>query len=274
MNYVNQKRFGDPPGPLTANDLRQHGCGAATASNMLIKNSGGKWVPQGKNGAASAAIRVERSGVTTAEFRQRGLTTDEMIRTLEAVDSSDERMALTIKWYKGADVRDVILPRMVAAKGCAAVPIKNRVLVDAGKSPFPTFFGGHWLLLTALIGSEVAYVDPGTGKVAKMPVSLLVKAMERFGDNRDAGLADKSWGRGRGNAVIGYPWLTWRDGYGDMKGQRDKATKERDAARSARDEALADLAECQAQGGASAEQLAEARRQGIADAAAAAAATK
>lgn len=273
MNYVNQKRFGDPPGPLTANDLRQHGCGAATASNMLIKNSGGKWVPQGKNGAASAAIRVERSGVTTAEFRQRGLTTDEMIRTLEAVDSSDERMALTTKWYKGKDVRDVILPRLVESRGSAAVPVKNSVLAAAGKSPFPSFKGGHWLLLVAVIGDEVAYVDPGNGKVSKMPISLLVRAMERFGDNRDVGLADKSWGRGLGNAVIGYPWLTWREGYGDMKASRDKARSERDAARDQRDRALEGLAECQAQGP-DAAALAEARRKGIADAAAAAAATE
>lgn len=256
MDWVCQRDFTDAA-------LRAHGCGLATAENMLIKNSAGTWRPQGKGGTTSARVRLDRSGATMAEFRARGITASELFASMDAVKASDVRMELPVQRHRGTRVRDM-LAKMVEAKGSLAVAVSYRVVQQAGKG-YGTYQGFHWVLVVGVVGDDVVVVDPLRRQTIKWPVSLLVEAAERFGA--------KPWGDGRGEGVLGWPWLTWKDGYATAKGQRDSARKQRDVAVAALAASEAALAECRAQSPGDAA-LAKARADGIRDAAAAAAATK
>lgn len=191
--------------------LRGSGCGPTTAINALIHASRGGWRPKDQSDAAR--YRIDRSGVTRAEFRARGLTPDELYRSLDAVKASEVRMDIPVKAYHGVLVRSVLLPRIRDTKGCAAVAVRNKVLADAGRSPFPTFRTGHWGLVTEWhpADDEVSFVDAGRRRAIRLSVDLLVEAMEQFGKN--------PWGRGRGEAILVWPWQTWRTGYAVVRAQ-------------------------------------------------------
>lgn len=266
MRFYRQQDFGDPPGSLTARDLQLHGCGCAACINALVFASGGRWRPKGRNGAESAAIRVDRSGASDVEFVRRGLTSREVFASLQSIIATDVRMDVPVKAYHGERLT-VQLDKMVDVGGCLLVAVKNRVLAKAGKSPFPDFYGGHWgVVIGRPNGSQVEFVDSGRKAPIRLPIELLADAMGAFGDNRDVGLSDQSWGDGRGEGIAVWPWLTWREGYAVVDAKLAAARAQRDVARSA-------LAECQA-AGPGVEAIAAARAKGIADAAAAAAAVK
>lgn len=250
----------------TVRALRAHGCGAYTAINGLVRASGGTWRPQGRAGTTSAMVRVDRSGVTDAEFEARGMTSDEVFASLQALVANDLRMDLPVQQRSGVRVRDDLLPQLLEVDGCAAVAVLYGVIQDAGKG-VGSFRGGHWVLVhdPDMVNGTIRVADPLRRQLVTWPIALLVDAMGRFGDNRAWGGRDRSWGDGRGEAIVLWPWRKWRDGYGSVLAQRDAARTQRDVARAA-------LAECQASGDAAA--IAAARAQGIADAAAAAAAVR
>lgn len=241
--------------------LRAHGCGPYTCINGLHRVSGGTWKPKGVAGTGSALVRVRRSGVTDAQFQARGMTSTEVFQALQ-IGTSKERLALPVKRYRGVDVDGVLLPKVRETGGWAACAVLYGVVQDAGKG-IGQFRLGHWVLVGDPRNGTVAVADPLRRQEVRWDIDLLVRAMERFGDA--PGPTDNSWGNGRGEAVLLYPWKTWRDGYADVKAQRDLARKQRD-------EALADLVECQA-AGPGPDALKAARAGGIRDAAANAAAT-
>lgn len=245
--------------------LRLHGCGLAAIVNARVAASDGRFPPEDDDGTQLAKLHLERSGATTAQFNARGLTSTEVFRSLQAIGSNDEWMDLPVKQYRGGRVADM-LERMEDVGGCLLVAIRNRVLAKAGKSPFPTFMGGHWGVVLSRDGGTVRFVDSGRKVPITLPVSLLTDAMDQFGDKRDVGLADDSWGDGRGEGILVWPWKTWRQGYGEMKAKRDKALVDLDRTMSDLGDAQEALEACQA-GGPGADQLAAARAQGIADAA-------
>ena len=248
----------------TTRALRAHGCGAYTAVNGLVRASRGTWRPKGRDATSSARARVDRSGVTDAEFAARGMTSDEVYASLVGVIASDLRMDLPVQQWSGIDVRDELLPKLIEVDGCAAVAVLYGVVQDAGKG-VGSFRKGHWVLIDDPTDRDVRVADPLRRQLVRWPIDLLEDAMGRFGDNRAWGGKDRSWGDGRGEAVILWPWRKWRDGYGSVLAQRNTARTQRDVARAA-------LAECQASGDAAA--IAAARAQGIADAAAAAGAVR
>jgi hypothetical protein len=251
--------------------LRVHGCGLAAGTNGMIRASGSNWQPGG-DGTAFAKVLLDRSGATPAEFNARGITSRELFTALsKTADDNAERMPLQVKAYHGG-VMSAMLDKMVEVKGCLLVAVKNKVLVKAGKTRFPGFDGGHWGVVTARIGSDVRWIA-GEKSPIILSIKTLTDAADQFGDNRDVGAADGSWGDGRGEAILVYPWLTWRDGYADMKRQRNALDKRNGVLDAALDQAEKALAKCQSQSPGE-EALAEARAKGIADAAAAAAATK
>jgi hypothetical protein len=251
--------------------LRLHGCGLAAGTNGMIRASGSEWQPGG-DGTAFARILKDRSGVTDAEFNKRGVTSRELFTALsKTADDNDERMPLQVKAYHGGVMADM-LAKMVEVKGALLVAVKNKVLVKAGKTRFPGFNGGHWGVVTAKVGSDVRWIA-GEKSPIVLPIRVLRDAADQFGDNRDVGLSDGSWGDGRGEAILVYPWLTWRDGYAAMKKKRDDALVDLDRALDDLDSAEDALKACQAAGPGE-DALAEARAKGIADAAAAAGAVK
>ncbi len=243
-------------------DLRAHGCGAYACINGMHRVSGGTWKPKGNAGTGSALYRVRKSGVTDAQFRARGMTSTEVWTSLDAIGGSKERLALPVKRYRGVDVDSVLLPKVSQVGGWAACAVLYGVIQDAGKG-IGSFRLGHWVLVGDPRNGTVAVADSLRRQEVRWDIDLLVRAMERFGDA--PGPTDNSWGNGRGEAVLLYPWQTWRQGYGTVKAQRDLARKQRD-------EALDDLAECQA-AGPGPDALKAARAAGIRDAAANAAAT-
>lgn len=246
-----------PQGDFHSPDLRSNGCGAASSIAALVRASDGAWKPATDDGTAAARYRVARSGATPAQFRTRGLTPTEVFRSLSAVRPSDARMNLPVQLRRGVAVRQALLPQLRRIGGGALVAVDYGVAQDAGLG-VGSFRGGHWVFVDDP-DDEVRVADPLRHAITRWPVDVLVEGMERFGT--------RPWGNGRGDAVVVWPWLTWRDAYPVMKASRDKARRERDQAQAA-------LALCQANGGAPADQLAAARAQGIADAAAAAAAVR
>lgn len=256
MDWVCQRDFTDAV-------LRAHGCGLAVALSMLVKNSAGTWKPATKDATSAAKVRLDRSGATMAEFKARGLTAAELFASLDAVKASDVRMELPVQRHRGTKVRDM-LAKMVEVKGSLAVAVYYRVVQEAGKG-YGTYQGFHWVLVVGVVGDDVVVVDPLRRTTIKWPVSLLVKAAERFGS--------KPWGDGRGEGVLGWPWVSWKDGHATVKAQRDAARRQRDVAVAALAASEAALAECRAQSPGDAA-LAKARADGIRDAAANAAATR
>lgn len=235
--------------------LRSHGCGAASVDNALMAASDGGWRPT--DPTASARIRVARSGATPARFRARGLTSTEVYQSLAAVTASDVRMDVPLKRYRGGDVRTMLAKRAEVG-GVLVIAVRYGVIQDAGHG-VGRFRLGHWVDVLDQDGDRVVIADPLRRQTTRWPVSVLVDAAESFGT--------RPWGDGRGEAILVYPWLTWRQGYAGMRVKRDAALKAKDAA-------VAALEACQASGGTDPEALAAARAKGIADAAANAAATR
>jgi hypothetical protein len=240
MKFIRQQGF-------DTRSLQQHGCGLATGINAMIAASGGKWRP-GDDGTAFAKVLKARSGVTDAEFNARGVTSRELFTALGATaDDNPEWMPLGIKAYHGGLMTEM-LDKMEEVGGVLLVAIRNKVLAKAGKSPFPGFNGGHWGVVVGRTGSGLAdWVDAGRTTLIKLPVGLLTEAAGQFGDKRDVGLSDDSWGDGRGEAILVYPWLTWEAGYSRMKKREAIAIQQRDKARKDLAEAQTALLECQAQ---------------------------
>jgi hypothetical protein len=226
--------------------LQQHGCGLATGINAMIAASDGKWRP-GDDGTAFAKVLKARSGVADAEFNARGVTSRELFTALGATaDDNPEWMPLGIKAYHGGLMTEM-LDKMEEVGGVLLVAIRNKVLAKAGKSPFPGFNGGHWGVVIDRTKPKVGWVDAGRTSPINLDITLLTDAADQFGDKRDVGLSDDSWGDGRGEAILVYPWLTWEAGYSRMKKREAIAIQQRDKARQDLAEAQTALLACQAQ---------------------------
>lgn len=213
-----QHRFADP-------DLRAHGCGASAMLAALVRASDGGWRPRGRAGTTSALFRVRASGVAPAEFRARGLTASEVWRSLDAVHATDERMGLRAQVRHGVDVLGDLLPQLARIDGCACVAVDYGVVRRAGLGGRGSYRGGHWVLVGDPGDGHVDVADSLRERLVTWPVDVLADAMASFGA--------RPWGHGRGEAVVVWPWRTWREGYETVRGQRD--------------EARADLAACRAQ---------------------------
>jgi hypothetical protein len=239
MKFVKQQGF-------DTRSLQQHGCGLATGINAMIAASDGKWRP-GDDGTAFAKILKSRSGVTEAEFNARGVTSRELFSALGATaDDNPEWMPLGIKAYHGGLMTEM-LDKMEEVGGVLLVAIRNKVLAKAGKSPFPGFNGGHWGVVIDRTKPKVGWVDAGRTSPINLDITLLTEAADQFGDKRDVGLSDDSWGDGRGEAILVYPWRTWKAGYADMKGERDGARNALANVRGNYQVCQAELEACQAQ---------------------------
>lgn len=196
----------------TEKALRQHGCGAYTAVNALVRASDGAWRPQGKAGTTSAQVRRERSGVSEREFERRGMTSQEVFVSLVDVRESGQRMNLPVQWRRGVSVRGALLPQLDRTGACAAVPVDYGRVQDA-RLGVGGYRGGHWVLVDAPDDGRVRVADPLRDRIVTWPIDVLVDAMEHFGT--------RPWLRGRGEAIVVWPWQTWKEGYGAMKAQRD-----------------------------------------------------
>lgn len=252
MHWVRQQDF-------DTTSLRLHGCALAASINGMVDASGGEWRPSDDDGTDLARILKARSGVSEAEFNARGVTSRELFKALSSTSTdNDEWMPLRIRAFHGWLVSDM-LDEMAKQGGSLLVAVRNRVLAKAGKTRFPDFMGGHWGAVTGFSGTEDVRWIAGERSPIALPIRVLTDAADQFGDKRDVGLADDSWGDGRGEAILVYRWQPWRAGYADMKRQRDAARSQ--------------LAECEANGP-GADALAAARAGGIRDAAAAAGAVR
>jgi hypothetical protein len=253
MDWVRQQDY-------DTESLRLHGCALAAGTNAMVKASGGEWGPTDDDGTAIAKVLLDRSGATNAEFNARGITSRELYKALDATANDHrERMPIRLRAFHGWLVADM-LEEMVKAKGCLMVAVRNRVLVKAGKTRFPGFNGGHWGVVTARVGSDVRWIA-GEKSPIVLPIRTLTDAADQFGDKTDVGLSDDSWGDGRGEAILMYPWLTWKQGYADMKRQRDFAEDGEDKAMAKLGLCQEALKACEAQGQAS--DLKAARQSGI-----------
>jgi hypothetical protein len=248
-------------------DIRAHGCGAVSGVNALELMSGGAW--RSDDFTASANVRVERSGVTQALFRKRGLTSVELAKSMHSVQASDERMDVDVQHRRGVDVKGALLPQLASAHAGALVAVLYGVVQDANKG-VGSFRGGHWVFVYGpdLAAGTVKVADPLRRETTTWSVNLLADAMDRFGDKRPAG-ADDSWNEGRGEAIVVWPWLDWRQGYKVVDAKLDIARNALTAAKRQVTVLQAKLDACEL-AGPGPEALAAARAGGIADAAAAA----
>lgn len=251
--------------------IRAHGCGPVSGINALVWASGGDWQPDDLTD--SAEYRIEKSGASDAEYERRGLTSDELFRSMVAVTASDERMDLPVQQRSGARLREVF-EDMNATESGILIAVHYGVVQDAGKG-VTSYRGFHWVYALDHRASDDTngIADPLRRQVVRWPAKVLIEAAGRFGDKRPAA-ADESWPAGQGELIQVWRWPTWRAGYASMAGKRDAAVEQRDFARRALAVSQAALTDCQANGGAPADQLAAARAKGIADAAAAAEAVK
>jgi hypothetical protein len=191
-------------------DLRSHGCGAYAALSALAWASDGDYQPV--DHTAAAQYRVNQSSVSTAEFLARGMTPSELATSMHAVRATDERMDLPVQRMSGVHVRDELLPLIRDGAG-ALVAVRYGAVVDAGKG-HGTYRGGHWVFVVDdNLDNAMGIADPLRRQWVTWPISVLVESMETFGKT--------PWGNGRGEAIVIWPWPTWRDGYGKVKGQRD-----------------------------------------------------
>lgn len=195
-------------------DMRQHGCGPYSALNALRRASGGTWRARGAAGTLSARSALRRSGASMADFRARGLSTPELARSMAAVRASWLRRDLPTQVRMGVRVIDDLLPQVARIGGCALVPVDYGVVQRAGLGR-GSYEGGHWVLAHDPDGGMVGIDDPLRRQPTRWPAEVLADAMASFGR--------RPWGHGRGNAIVVWPWLTWRESYPLVKAQRDAA---------------------------------------------------
>lgn len=221
----------------TSAALRKRGCGAYACIIALHEASDGDWDAKGKAGTTSALVRVERSGITDAEFKVRGLTSDEVKASLVAIAATDYRMDVPVKAYHGGKVA-AMLDKAEEVGGVLIVAVNYAVVQDAGKG-VGSFRGMHWVVAFGRRpGGKATIADPLRRQTVEWDEGLLVRAAERFGD-RPGTADDNHWGDGRGEGVVVYPWRTWRQGHALVKDRLEAS--ERALRRTA-----AQLAACQA----------------------------
>lgn len=215
----------------TSAALRKRGCGPYACCIALEEASDGDWRAKGRAGTTSALIRVERSGITEAEFKRRGLTSDEVKASLVAVGATDYRMDVPVKGYHGGRVTDM-LDKAEHVGGVLVIAVSYAVVQDAGKG-VGSFRGMHWVVaLGRRDGGKVRMADPLRRQTVEWPEALLVRAAERFGD-RPGTADDNHWGNGRGEGIVVYPWRTWRQGYAAQSAALKASQNEAKALRAA-----------------------------------------
>lgn len=187
---------------FTTKALRRRGCGAAASLQALHAQSEGGWRAKGKAGTTSARIRVTRSGIGR-EFAKRGLRPAEVFASMQAIVATDVRMDVPVQHRSGVRVDD-LLAQLRRIGGVAIVAVDYSVVQDAGRG-VTSFQGMHWVTVLGEDGAEVIVADPLRRQTTHWPTSLLRHAMERFGK--------RPWLGGRGEAIVVYPWRTWRQGH-------------------------------------------------------------
>lgn len=252
----------------TSRLLRAHGCGAYAAIAAYGWASDGAVGPSGIVSATNAAeARVEASGVSDRDFARRGLSSRELERSLAAIRRRDDRPALDSQRRSGVKVREVLLPQMTAEDAGALVAVDYGVVIDGGRGASRTFRGGHWVFAFEPSGDSISIADPLRTQVISWPISLLVRAAERFGS--------KPWGDGRAEAIVVWKWPTYRDLMYRARAQRDDlkveladATKSRLSAERSLVICADSLKACREQGGCTPEALAAEYQRGMHDEAA------
>lgn len=171
-------------------DLRSHGCTLASLAYIAESMSGGKaW----REDPESYVARLRNlSGVSLADFRDRGTTITEAKAAYERAPGFDGRLAPKMRLMRGAKVVEEILPALAGGK-LAVVAVNYGVIQDAGKG-VGSFRGGHAVVIGEPTGDSVLVADPLRRAVVSWKVDLLVKAMETFGK--------RPWLGGRGEAAV------------------------------------------------------------------------
>lgn len=187
--------------------MRSSGCGPYAMVDALVRASDGGWRPDDRDATSAARARLRRSGASAAEFRVRGLTPSEVARSLARVGASRSRPALRSQLRRGVDVAGSLLPQLRRIGGCAVVAVDYGAIQRAGLAPDAAgrFSGGHWVTVDDPQGGAVRVADPLRTNLVRWPVDVLVEAMASFGR--------RPWGHGRGEAIVVWPWLTWRQAY-------------------------------------------------------------
>lgn len=195
-----------PQGDFTTHSLRAHGCGLASCLAALVRASDGTWTPKGKGGSTSARVRKQRSGVSSRDFNARGLTPSEVYRSMLDVRASDERLDLPVQWRHGVHVTGQLLPQIKRIGGGAIVAVDYSRIQKAGVG-VGSYQGDHWVYVDDPQDrmGNIRVADPLRDKLDWWPISVLVDGMEHFGT--------RPWLLGRGEAIVVWPWLTWRQGY-------------------------------------------------------------
>lgn len=213
----------------TSKALRKRGCGAYSCVNALVAASAGRWDPKPVTHATTSAnARVRLSGIGKA-FAKRGLRPAEVFASMQAIVATDVRMDVPVQHRSGVDV-SVLLEQVERIKGVAIVAVDYSVIQAAGKG-VTSFHGMHWVTVLGVAGGDVIVADPLRRQTVRWSTSLLTRAMERFGT--------RPWLFGRGEAIVVWPWRTWRQGYAAKAAEATAAKNEAKALRKA-------LAACEA----------------------------
>lgn len=216
--------------------LRKRGCGPYACLNALEDVSDRDWRAKGRAGTTSALVRVDRSGITDAEFAVRGLTSDEVRASLAAIAATDYRMGVPVKGYHGGRVTEM-LDKAESVGGVLVIAVHYGYVQDAGEG-VGSFRGMHWVVAKRRRPGVVTVADSIRRQTVEWEESLLVRAAEHFGD-RPGTAHDNHWGDGRGEGIVLGPWRTWRQGYASKAAEARAASNEAAALRKA-------LAACEA----------------------------
>lgn len=186
--------------------MRSSGCGPYAMVDALVRASDGGWRPDDRDATSAARARLRRSGASAAEFRVRGLTPSEVARSLARVGASRSRPALRSQLRRGVDVAGSLLPQLRRIGGCAVVAVDYGVIQREGLAPAAagSFDRGHWVMVDDPTDA-VRVADPLRTSVVRWPTDALVEAMASFGT--------RPWGHGCGEAIVVWPWPTWRQAY-------------------------------------------------------------
>lgn len=171
-------------------DLRGHGCTLASLAWLARWATDGEAVPKGAEERYVARL-LDLSGVSLADFRDRGTKLDEAETAYEAL-TFEGRVRPQMRRMRGGSVRDDLLPALRSGSW-AVVAVDYGEVQDAGKG-VGSFRGGHAVVVGDPRDGSVAVMDPLRREAVRWPVALLERAMETFG--RDP------WGGGRGEAGI------------------------------------------------------------------------